>query len=127
MKDGLYHSEIGIPAEALNPFFAGRTFRLDYTRHAKHAAISDRYGPLTKAPLSLTINPGEVFEAQVESGRVVKFAVRLTAGFSAASPDVDLVLVLMPTGGLFLTVKTLWLNKRTDKHVTLDRNKYTTL
>lgn len=148
MKDGLYHVETGIPWELFTPFEL-KNFGLDYGQHARRAALDDRYGQLTSVPLTHKFTRAEVFEVEVEQGRIVKFAARLTGDFSTLyngcrsfeynksdavclncgkhySKHLDLILVLTPSlrepGNLF--VKTLWLNERTDGHGTLDKSKY---
>ncbi len=131
-EDGLYHADIGIPWDLMAPF-NGVVHQLEYGQHARKAAITDAVGSLLSAPLSVLINPKNVFEVEVEQGQVVKFCVRLTTGFTAAphrgKNPLDLVLVLMPSlrTNRALFVKTLWLNDRTDSHATLDRSKYNTL
>lgn len=129
IRDGLYHADIGLPW-ALLPSALSTAKDLEYGPHARSAAISDRCGRLTAAPLRRALHPSEIFEVEVEQGEVVKVCARLSDGFQAeAYAPVDLILVLTPSrrnaGSWF--VKTLWFNFRNDKHKTLDRSKYQTL
>lgn len=129
IRDGLYHVETGLPWDLFMPFEL-KAFQLEYSRHARQAALDDRYGQLTSVPLSPAFTRAEVFEVEVEQGRIVKFAARLSGGFTFEfnhySKKLDLILVCTPSlrdsNNLF--VKTLWLNERTDGHHTLDKSKY---
>lgn len=135
VKDGLYHRETGIPWHLFEPF-AKQAYGLEYGQHARRAALDDRFGQLASVPLSYCPDHASVFEVEVEQGRIVKFAARLSVGFSVVSDSrksmvgfgkaIDLILVCTPSlrdsNNLF--VKTLWLNERTDGHHTLDKSKY---
>ena len=127
MRDGLYHSDIYLPAEILTPWL-GLRWRILYGTHAARAALDDRYGRLRALPTDLQIEPWMVFEAEVEDGELIKVCVRIGEGFTVEGSEgpVDLSLVLSSSrtanGSLF--VRTLWLNQRNDKHHTLDASKY---
>lgn len=134
-KDGLYHAAIGNIPWGLFGYFCDCDWGLEYGQHARRAALDDRYGQLTSVPLHHKFTRAEVFEVEVEQGRIVKFAARLSTGFSIECDSktvqswgnaFDLILVCVPSlrepGNLF--VKTLWLNERADGHRTLDCSKY---
>jgi len=120
----LYHREIGIPKAALATI-AGKNVRLTYTQHAMAEALRDRYGIINKPPFVATLDPEKIFEVEAHienSGAwfVTKIAMRMEYDNRR-----DLIVVLIPAGqpGV-LKVKTLWTNLRTDKHVTLQKEKY---
>ena len=123
MKDGLYHTEIGLP-EAPLARWVGKTFKLRYSHHAMQAAFSDRYGRVTKAPRELLLRREDIFEVELWRDCVVKIVVRLGSGFEASRPGLDLVLALSEISPGVLHVRTLWFNEQTDAHKTLDRSKY---
>ena len=114
---GLYHAEVYMPASVLNlvptgivePFYSG---------HAVKAANDDRYG---KAVLDIQIDlkSAKLIEVEVENGKLVKYVVR--CNYDAAR---DIIYVLCPRPRRMAFVKTVWFNLKTDKHRTLDKNKY---
>jgi len=107
----LYHREIGFPKNV--KLFTG-VFNLSYSFHAKSAANSDIYG-LMELPETLDVTTGTPVEIEVENGIVVKSVYR--AGYD---DELDMVIVLKSNG----FVKTVWFNKKSDKHNTLDHSKY---
>lgn len=108
MRDGLYHKDLGnVP----NVTYTGK---LQYTEHAKRAAMTDRYGYIT---LPSTVNASaKVVEVEVKRGKPVKALFR-----SAYDRKHDLCLVVLLDTG---TVKTVWLNRANDLHKTLDKSRY---
>ncbi len=108
MKDGLYHKDLGnLPAVS----YSGK---LTYTDHAKRASMSDRYGFIN---LPDRVSPAaKVIEVEVKGGRAHKAVFR-----TAYDLKHDLCLVVLLASG---TVKTVWLNKLTDSHKTLDKSRY---
>lgn len=124
MSAQLYHTELGLPEQLLRPI-TGRTVSLEYTHHAKRAALDDRFAGALKMPTSFTIDRDSIFEVEVTGSKVTKLCVRLTKGFTAeAKQPVDLILVLCaPERGVAI-VRTLWFNERNDSHKTLDASKY---
>ena len=110
----LYHKDLGFP-KGFNSQVG--TVLLQYTQHAKLAALSDKYG---RIELSKTLNTSEAecIELQVEQGQVTKLVYRI-----AYDTGRDLVIVCRPQGNGFI-VPTLWLNLKSDKHETLDVSKY---
>jgi len=120
----LYHKEIGIPKAALDTV-AGKKFCLKYSRHAMMEAVRDRYGVVNKPPCWLTVDPATVIEVDASTEytgnwHVCKLVVRLDYDSRR-----DIIIVVVPSRepGM-MTVKTLWTNLRTDKHVTLQKEKY---
>ena len=114
----LYHSDIYMPQYVINKIPKG-TIQLKHTRHSTVSASTDRYGQIILADfLNLDSDNAELIEAEYEDGKLMKFVVRCDY-----VRDVDVIYVLTPTSGPFV-VRTMWLNKKTDKHATLDKNKY---
>lgn len=111
----LYHNEVFFPEKVKNALPKGN-IHLAYTQHARQACLNDRYGSII-GPTSIDASKGYVFEAEVIDGKLVKFAVRMSYD---ATRDITLVVGC----GRNYFVKTLWLNLKTDKHRTLDKNKY---
>jgi hypothetical protein len=114
----LYHVEVFMPKKFSKPCFAGR---LRYTHHAQQEANSDKYGTIA---LIEFFDPAmaQLIESEVEvfgSGafRVVKQLWRMPL-----DAERDLVMAIKNDG----TVKTVWVNLRSDKHRTLNRSRYRT-
>ena len=110
----LYHFEIGFPKNLEKNVKKIGKQKLEYGFHAKKAAMNDRYG-IIDLPESLDFSKAKLIEAEVINNRLTKMVLR-------ASYDnrFDLIVVVNTD----LTVRTVWLNSRRDKHRTLDRSKY---
>lgn len=114
MSTQLWHSEIRLPDNFVRP--TGR-MRLCYSQHAIRASLSDRYGEI-RILKSITADRFDVVEVETHNGRTVKYVLR-----GSYNDEFDIVLVIMPaTPGGF--VKTVWLNRKSDRHSTLDRSRY---
>jgi len=111
---GLYHYTLGFPRG-----FSSKVGRvnLKYGRHALEASQNDRYGAV-KLPLNIDTNAAACIETEIDQGQVLKLVYRVPY-----NAGLDLVLVVIPRGSEFF-VKTVWLNQKTDKHLTLDVSKY---
>ena len=108
----LYHRDIGFPKWLkMKPV----TVSLTYGSHSREEALSDRYGVIN-LPKRITIRPEEIFEIEMVNNKPVKIALR-------THHDVlnDIIIVLNTKDNF---VKTVWLNRKTDTHKTLDRTKY---
>jgi hypothetical protein len=92
---------------------------LVYSRHAEQEARNDRYG-LVILPGALTFDPNNVVEAEFTNGSLSKLVIR-----QPHDAQRDLILVVLPGSRVFF-VKTVWTNLKTDKHSTLNRNRYET-
>lgn len=93
---------------------APRVFdNLTYSNHAIEAASNDRFGIVYNMPR--TLRDFQLVEVSTEE---LKFVVRVKLDSQR-----DLCLVLIPRGRGWL-VKTVWINLASDKHRTLQRNKY---
>jgi hypothetical protein len=106
----LHKSQANFPDEIRNA--PKRTFNPKYTLHAKEAA-DDRNIVL---PNVISFSGKDVFEAQIEDGKIVKVCIRI--GYNAKN---DLILAVLNDR----TVKTVWTNRKGDDHKTLDLSKYT--
>lgn len=110
----LYHKDIGFP-KGFNAQVGTRM--LIYTKHAKNAALNDRYGVIN-LPKYVDTKNAQIIEAEVAGKIVTKLVYRVSY-----SKDLDLSIAVIPVDDKFL-VKTVWLNKRTDIHKTLNRSVY---
>ncbi len=118
MEDGLYHYEVFWKDEIQNQINTALNsgFTLQFDKHA----IENKYKRKI-ATSKITIEKlknGYCFEAEVKKDKVVKFVIRY--GYN----DIyDLSSVWQPNVDC-LYCRTVWLNKKNDKHITLDENKY---
>lgn len=114
----LYHTEIYIPEELKIKlkYMQGHVLSLTYSKHAILAAQDDRYGSVNLLS-SYRFNTADIIELETDSktGKLVKVLVRFKY-----DDNRDICMAIM-AGGF---VKTLWLNLTTDKHLTLNREKY---
>ena len=108
----LYHTEIGFPKNIQLP---EGVFNLSYSYHAKNASYDDRYGHMS-LPNTLNVDNAKLIEIEVENNEVVKGVYR-----TSYSDDLDLIIVMIPQTSF---VKTVWFNKTTDTHTTLQAWKY---
>lgn len=116
----LYHERVYWP-ESVTQALAQMptTIRLRYTRHARQAAISDRYLPNIVLPDIIRTAAWHPVEAELsQTGRLVKVLLQQPYRYH---DDYKLSIVVHPEDG---TVRTVWLNRRTDHHRTLDVRRY---
>lgn len=119
MLDGKYHKQLGLPKGSAE-LWAG-VLDLRYGHHAQSEADVDRYG---RAELfsSAEFKASDVVEIEVEGGSPVKAVLRFPY-----DDTLDLVMVLQrPERGVSF-VRTVWFNKASDNHKSLDRSKYNRL
>ena len=109
----LYHADLGIPQNAQTQH--GQML-LDYSPHALDAALDDRYGNIVNLPKSLDTSKAQVIEVEMQGAKTTKVVYRIPY-----NEEYDLVMVLVPDRRF---VKTVWLNKNSDLHNTLDVSKY---
>ena len=112
----LYHFEVGFPKGVeKNLKKIGKVTNVEYLFHAKRAAMHDRYG-IIDLPDAVNLSTSKIIEVEVLNNKVTKVVFRILY-----DNKFDLVLVMnLPN----LSIRTVWLNSKTDKHRTLDRNKY---
>lgn len=109
----LYHADLGIPQNAKTQH---GQFLLDYSPHALNAAADDRYGNIVNLPKSLDTSKAQVIEVEMEGSKTTKVVYRIPY-----NEEYDLVMAVIPDRRF---VKTVWLNKNSDLHNTLDTSKY---
>jgi len=112
IADGLYHAEVYLPI-AESEFKFGMV-PLTYSRHARFAALDDRYGQINLPPV-LNTNTAKLVEIEVKTGRIVKIVYR-----AKYNSEFDIVFAIA-VGGY---VKTVWLNMRDDVHASLRSKEY---
>ena len=125
LPTGVYHRDVYLPSEVRRLIPRG-VIRPVYTEHAVRACITDRYGQV-KHPetVDLADPAADIFEVELcrheLSGRayIGKLLVRIPYDELF---DLTLVLAMRPGGNG--TVKTLWLNLRSDQHSTLRPGAY---
>jgi hypothetical protein len=109
----LFHKDVFMPPSAKSPVFEGK---LKYSFHAIKASQSDRFGDIT-LPEMFSVANAELIESELsDDGKVVLKQVWR----QALDDKRDLVLVITRDG----RVKTVWINLRSDKHRTLQVDKY---
>lgn len=113
-KDGLYHFETGFPT-VFTPNVG--TIELKYSTHARTAALSDRYG-LIYLPNKLDTAKAKCIEVQYKNGYVNKLVYR-----THYTIGLDVCFVVYVAASHFI-VATVWLNRKNDIHLTLDRKNY---
>jgi hypothetical protein len=111
----LYHADIRLPEGFRLP---ARIVGLHWTRHAESARLDDRYGRIPKFG-HIDLRFKEVIEVGLTGRKVEKVVVR-----GSLDETFDIVYVLIPNGHAPWTVKTVWINEKTDTHSTLDRSRY---
>lgn len=112
----LYHIEVHWPTDVEQAVRKLRKhYRPTYTAHARNAARNDHVGSV-RLPRTIHLDTYTVIEAEYRDGEVTKLLLR---GYHCQ--DNDLVLALIPQTG---QVKTVWLNRRSDAHSTLRRDRY---
>lgn len=109
----LYHFELGFPKH-LTIRKVG-PLKLKYSRHAQSAAKNDRYGIIT-LPETVVIEPQDLIEIGMVGEKPTKIVVR-----QAYDVLHDIIIVMNTADNL---VRTVWLNRRSDLHKTLDVRKY---
>ena len=108
----LYHVELGFPSDVV---LMSGILDLTYSKHAIRASYDDRYGMMT-LPDVLDIKFAKIIEIEVENSKVVKSVYR-----SKYDKVLDIIIVVNYDG----LVRTVWFNKSSDRHQTLDVSKYT--
>lgn len=114
----LYHFQLGFPLSL--KIKDQYSFNLTYSNHALRAANTDRYGGM-KLPEKVVIPRNYIVEVETKDNiELDKIVFRIPYEYKE---DLDLCLVVIPETQF---VKTVWFNKATDTHKTLDKEKYST-
>lgn len=112
----LFHKEIGFPSWLSLP---KGVFSVFYSDHARNAMKDDRNGKI-RPETQVNIDPYRIFEVETDhNNNVVKFLYR-----TRHDSKNDVIYAFCPFTQQAFTVKTVWLNRRNDKHATLDSSKY---
>lgn len=113
----VYHADVGFPPNIIEP----SVIRLRYTQHAKEQAIADRYGDMTrKLPVLVHTKATQVVEKGVsQEDEVVYLLLRFPV-----SETLDLCLATHKKPNGKWDVATVWANKATDQHFTLNKARY---
>ena len=116
MTELLYHTEIGLPGGFVRPL---ERVKVSYGAHARKEALEDRYG-IIKLPSYITLRRFSVIEVGMVGDRVSKILFR-----GKLDETRDLCIVLIPqVDNKPWKCKTVWVNKSSDKHRTLDHSRY---
>jgi hypothetical protein len=116
-----YNAAVGIPASLVTEVKHWK-LQLEWSRHAKDEAISDKYGVLAPEdyPREFTGHGWTLVEVEADKlGHAVKVVVR-----RVADEERSLVLVILRDGPFNGLVKTCWTNLNGDNHSTLDKTKF---
>lgn len=111
----LYHREKGFPNNVNMPRGFSPIIRLTYSKHAQQESMLDAYGDI-KLPHVIDVRKGDLFEIGVVGNTVTKMAIRIPY-----NDTLDISLVINPADGF---VRTVWANKKTDSHKSLNLSKY---
>ncbi len=114
----LYHYETGIPFKLNLP----TTLDLHYSNHALRAAQNDRYGCIDLED-TIATKGAKVIEVETcdRTGNPIKVLIRKDHD---ATTDVCFAIALNNSVGGKFVVKTVWLNKKSDLHRSLDKSRY---
>ena len=115
MRNGTYNKSVYMPKIKLPRGNIG----VKVTKHAVKAALTDSYGKI-KLPTKINFNNYSVIEYTILRGMVNKYVLR-----KRHDENCDVVLVVLVENGEYI-LKTTWLNKRDDKHCTLNSRNYIT-
>lgn len=110
----LYHTDLGFP----NSLELKEEYLIEpkYSIHALKASKKDRYGIIT-LPKIIEFNKKAIIEVETQDNiHVDKVVVRLPY-----LRELDLCIVIILETNV---VKTVWLNNKNDKHLTLNVKKY---
>lgn len=120
MENGLYHYDVFWEIELQKQInsILNSNLPLKFSCHALENKLKRK---ISTSNITLDyLKSGFCFEAEVNTNKVVKFAIR--NDYNNAF-DISSVWIINSD---CLFCKTIWLNNRNDKHSTLDKNKYVT-
>jgi len=116
----LYHRDLGFPITFKYP---STKVELSWSKHAHRQAEVDRYGYISKMETLHTddYEPIEI-EYDIDKSKPVKMLLRSKFEVN----DCNVVIAVMPStkGATKAFVKTVWYNRVSDTHKTLDSSKY---
>lgn len=118
MTETLYHPEVYLPA--CNP--PSGHVKVLWSRHARTASRSDRYGEIPIAA-SIDLTDFQLVELARSDGVDTKYVMRGTL-----DTERDVIYVLRPVfkanGERAFLIVTVWINLKSDSHRTLNRGRY---
>lgn len=106
-----YHSKFGLPSQ-INSI--GGAYELIWTNHANAEWANDKLQQGFIKPNTIDINKDDIFEAYIDSDRLIKFAIRKP--FGSAGLDLSMVLGTIADKPHKLVIVTCWFNHKTDIH-----------
>lgn len=109
----LYHRDVYLP-----PVRLPAIINLDYGYHSLERALVKYNISASQLPSSLENPQDSIIEMEMEVGLLEKIVCRIPF-----DNDRDLVLAIQP-GRPNWFVRTVWLNRRADKHSTLNTSRY---
>ncbi len=114
MSSLLFHKDVFIPEHARQPLHQGA---LRYGNHASHVSTNGGDYADIELPRQFSAEDAILIEAELDAktGQVIKQVWR-----QRMNEEWDLCFPML-AGGF---VKTVWLNRRTDTHKTLDKKKF---
>lgn len=120
IPDGLYHKQMGLPPSVVEQVC--QFWSMVVGQHALEASNSDRYGKIT-IPSHVDVKPEMIVELEIKGDKWQKAVIRLPHPGGKVDDIVIAFCAYSDIPGTAL-VKTVWLNRATDKHYTLDHRKY---
>lgn len=108
----LYHRDVYLPERIRN--LTPRRIPVFASAHARRAALDDRYGVI-QLPEDITFSGANVIEIEMQGSTVTKWVLRLPL-----DKFDDAIYVVTHEG----CIKTVWRNRKTDQHATLNVHIY---
>ena len=113
----MYYKEVGFPSSIELP--SGKR-SVEWSEHAIREAEYDINGKIRYID-NIILDSYRIFEVETDKdGQITKFAYR-----TRYNAKCDVIYVFMQKGNN-LFIRTAWLNRRSDKHTTLNLSKYDT-
>lgn len=124
----LYHEDIYIPEEYISQVLNHqKTLRkIHISRHLREHINNPDYKhdiestKLLQCLKRVINNPVSPFEVEIDNRTVIKYVIRTSYD---SDRDVSIAILVKDYCGIPM-IKTAWLNKKSDKHYTLDVSKY---
>ena len=124
----LYHEEIYIPEEYISQVLNHQKTlkKIHFSRHLREHLNNPDYKhdiestKLLQCLKRVINNPVSPFEVEIDNRTVIKYVIRTSYD---SDRDVSIAILVKDYYGIPM-IKTAWLNKKSDKHYTLDVSKY---
>ncbi len=121
MPDGLFHAKKGLPESIVK--MPERRIKPRVSYHARCECERDKYD-LIILPDVICFSGSDVFEVEIQGGKLVKFCLRLR--YDDNYDCVYVIAVNYTSAGLELVLKTVWKNHKKDEHRSVDLSRYAT-